>query len=142
MIARPQNIISNLKRQTMKYKALIIATISVFCFLTFFSGIIRHDVDENAHLQLAAQKQFDCVGQIDKDTTVIGSCALISERFVLITAHVFIDSDTTPDTMELNGQKIIAYVSCNNRVTDVTKLNLVSNGQKVKVKNLMLHPTI
>jgi secreted trypsin-like serine protease len=58
----------------------------------------------------------------------------------LSAAHVFIDSDTRPDTMEFNGQTAIAYVSYNHRVTDVTKLYLMFNGQKFKVKNLFLHP--
>lgn len=124
----------------MKFKTLIIPTLSVIGFLTFFSGIIRHDVDEKAYLKLAEQKQFDCVGRIYKDTTASGSCVLISDRFVLSAAHVFIDSDTRPDTMEFNGQTIVAYVTYNHRVTDVTEVYLVFKGQKVKVKSLMLHP--
>ena len=83
----------------MKHKTVIITTLSAMIFLTFFSGIIRHDVDEKIYLKLAAQKQFDCVGRIYKDTLASGSCVLISDRFVLSAAHVFIDSDTRPDTL-------------------------------------------
>ncbi|NLN96717.1 MAG: trypsin-like serine protease [Bacteroidales bacterium] len=109
-------------------------------FLTFFSGIIRHDVDEKAYLKLAAKKQFGCVGQIYKDTSASGSCVLISDHFVLSCAHVFVDSDTRPDTLNFNGHTIVSYVAYNHRVTDISNLKLVFKGQKVKVKNLWIHP--
>ncbi len=125
----------------MKCKQLIFFIFSVMIFLTFFSGIIRHDVDEKAYLKLAAKKQFDCVGRVYKDTSASGSCVLISDRFVLSGAHLFIDSDTRPDTIEFNGQTVVAYVPYNHRVTDVNNLNLVFKGQKVKVKNLIVHPS-
>ncbi|MBK9734639.1 MAG: trypsin-like serine protease [Saprospiraceae bacterium] len=124
----------------MKHYRLIISTFCVLAFFIFFSGIIRHDVNEKNYLSLATEKQFDCVGLIYKDTSASGSCVLISDRFVLSAAHVFIDSDTRPDTMEFNGQIAVNYVNYNHRVTDVTKLYLMFNGQKVKVKNLLLHP--
>ncbi len=124
----------------MKHNRLIISIFSVFAFLIFFSGIIRHDVNEKNYLSLATEKQFECVGRVYKDTNTSGSCVLVSDRYVLSAAHVFIDSDTRPDTMEFNGQTAIAYVSYNHRVTDVTKLYLMFNGQKFKVKNLFLHP--
>ncbi len=124
----------------MKHKTVIITTLSAMIFLTFFSGIIRHDVDEKIYLKLAAQKQFDCVGRIYKDTLASGSCVLISDRFVLSAAHVFIDSDTRPDTLNFNGQTIIVYVTYNHRVTDISNVNLVFDGQKVKVNNIWIHP--
>lgn len=124
----------------MKPNRLMISTFSVLAFLIFFSGIIRDDVNEKNYLSLATEKQFDCVGRTYKDTSAIGSCVLISDRFVLSAAHVFIDSDTRPDTMEFNGKITVHYINYNRRVTDVTKLYLMFNGQKVKVKNLLLHP--
>ncbi len=57
----------------MKYKQSIFFILGAIIFLTFFSGIIRHDVDEKAYLELAAEKQFDCVGRVFKDTTASGS---------------------------------------------------------------------
>lgn len=65
---------------------------------------------------------------------------MISDRFVLSAAHVFIDSDTRPDTLNFNGMTIVSYVPYNHRITDVSNLNLIFKGQKVKVKNLWLHP--
>jgi secreted trypsin-like serine protease len=131
----------NKPADNQQQKGLIITTLCVIIFLTFFSGIIRHDVEEKAYLQLAVQKQFDCVGRIyKKDTTASGSCVLINDRFVLSAAHVFIDSETRPDTIEFNGQKIVAYVPYNTRITNVSDLTLEIKGKKVKVKNLWLHP--
>jgi len=124
----------------MKQNRLFILALSAVAYLIFFSGIIRHDVDETAYFKLANEKQFDCVGQVFKDTSSSGSCVFISDRFGLSAAHVFIDSDTRPDTMKFNGQRLVTYVSYNHRVTDVNNLYLVFKGQKVKVKNLSLHP--
>lgn len=124
----------------MKYKQLIFTIFCLTNFLIFFSGITRHDVDEKKYLELAARKQFDCVGRIYNDTTAIGSCVLISDRFVLSAAHIFIDSDTRLDTHYFNGYTVISFVEYNHRVTDVANLKLIFKGQKVKVKNLWLHP--
>lgn len=125
----------------MKYHSRKILTLSALTILTFFSGIIRHDVDEKNYLALAAERQFDCVGQVFKDTSASGSCVLISDRFVLSAAHVFIDSDTRPQKMEFNGQTVVVFVPYNQRVTDVTKLHVVFDGLKYKVKNLTIHPS-
>lgn len=124
----------------MKHHREIFLTLGALIILTFTSGIIRHDVDENEYFELAAEKQFDCVGQIFKDTLARGSCVLISDRFVLSAAHVFIDSDTRPDTMEFNGQTVVVSKQFNHRVTDVNKLYLIFEEQKLKVKSLILHP--
>jgi secreted trypsin-like serine protease len=124
----------------MRNKKVLLSVLGVILFLTFFSGIIRHDVDEKAYLALASEKQFDCVGRVYKDTSESGSCILIGDRFVLSAAHVFIDSDFRPDTMDYNGQKVISYLPYNHRVTDVSKLSLIFKGQKVKIKNVLLHP--
>jgi secreted trypsin-like serine protease len=124
----------------MKYNKITVFIFCILAFLAFFSGIIRHDVKEARYLKLAQQKQFDCVGQIFKDTTVSGSCVLISDRFVLSAAHIFIDCDTRPDTIQLNGQTIIAYVSYNERVTDISKLYVLFNGHRVRAKKLLIHP--
>lgn len=120
----------------MKHKSLIIPII----FLTFFAGITRHDVDESKYLKLAAEKQFDCVGQIFKGTSSSGSCVLIGDRYVISAAHVFIDNDTRPDTFSVGGQTIIAYVPFNQRLTDTSELNVVFKSNKTGVKRLLLHP--
>ncbi|MDP2209281.1 MAG: trypsin-like serine protease [Bacteroidota bacterium] len=115
----------------------------LFCgllFFLFFSGIYRHDVDVNEYLSLAKEPQFDCVGQIYKDTIPEGSCVLIHEKYVLTAAHVLIDEDMRPDTIEVDGIKIIAYQYFNARETDVDELLLFFNDKKVKAKRIILHP--
>lgn len=126
--------------KTIKNNPASVLVLSFLVFLTFVSGIYRHDVNEEKYLKLAQEEQFECVGKIYKDTLKSGSCVFIGDRFVLSAAHVFIDRDTRPDTMELDGQTVVAYVSYNQRVTDVAKLYVVFKGQKIKVKNLTLHP--
>lgn len=108
--------------------------------ITFFSGVIRHDVNLEEHLELAQEKQFDCVGRIYKDTLASGSCVLINERFVLTAAHVFIDSEQRPDTVQIDGQKVILFTPYNHRVTNESKIKVEFNGKKVEVKKLTLHP--
>ena len=102
-------------------------------FLTFVSGIIRHDVPEKKYLKLGKQKQFGCVGETGR-----GSCVLINERYVLSAAHCFIDSDTRPDTLDtmLDGKKVslVVYVPVSPRVTDFSKVYATFNGRKVKVR--------
>jgi secreted trypsin-like serine protease len=125
----------------MKHERIKFSTLCSIAFLTFFSGIIRHDIDEKEYLKLATESQFDCVGQVFKDTTTRGSCVLISDRFVLSAAHVFIDSDTRTDTMNFNGQTAVVYVPYNHRVTNISGISLAFKGQKVKIKHLWLHPS-
>lgn len=124
----------------MKSRKVASLIMGILIFVAFFSGIFRDDVSEEAYLQLAQQKQFDCVGRIIKDTTPNGSCVLINDRFALSAAHVFIDNDIRMDTMHYNGQRIILYVPINKRLTDVSGLYIMINEQKVKVKNIVLHP--
>src|SRR5262245_61834403 len=124
--------------KTLTYnKATIV--VSFFAFLIFFSGIIRDDVKEEKYLQFAHQKQFDCVGQVYKDSSASGSCVLISDHYVLSAAHVFIEYDTRQDTITVNKMTVTTFVPYNQRVTDVTKLYLVFNGQKIKAKKIILH---
>ncbi|MBS1560245.1 MAG: trypsin-like serine protease [Bacteroidetes bacterium] len=124
----------------MHYPKTVVTVFGIVAFLTLCSGVVRHDVKESKYLTLARQKQFECVGQIRKDTSVSGSCVLIGDRYVLSAAHVFIDSDTRADTIKMSGQTIISYTPVNTRVTDVSTIIVVIGGQKIKAKRLVLHP--
>lgn len=115
-------------------------TLMTTIFLLFFSGIIRHDVNEKEYMKLAGEKQFDVVGQVYIDTTSTGSCVLIHEKFVLSAAHVFIVSDYREDSIIQDGQKIISYQPYNNHVVDVSKVSIKIKGQKRAVKKIILHP--
>ena len=107
--------------------------LALLVFLTFVSGIIRHDVPEKKYLKLGKQKQFDCVGQIGG-----GSGVLVDARHVLSAAHCFIDLDTRPDTLDtlLNGKKarLILNVPIGYKVADFSKMYATFSGRKFKVK--------
>lgn len=113
---------------------------ALLMFFIFFSGVIRHDVDEESYLQLAQQKQFDCVGQVYIDTAMSGSCVLIRERFVLSAAHVFIEHETRMDTVEMGGRKVIVNTPINKKLVDVSQLFVQIKGEKLSVKKISLHP--
>ena len=117
-------------------KKITILTFSVLAFLTFFSGIIRDDVKEEKYLKLAQQKQFDCVGQVFKDTVPAGSCVLVSDRFVLSAAHVFIENDFRLDTIVSNGMTMIINQPINPRTGDITTYFFSFNGKRYQGKSL------
>ena len=124
----------------MKNKKTTILTFSAFAFLLFFSGIIRDDVKEEKYLKLAQQKQFDCVGQVFKDTVPAGSCVLISDRFVLSAAHVFIVNDHRLDTIMYNGLTMIINKPINSRTGDITTYFFSFKGKRYQGKSLKLYP--
>jgi len=124
----------------MKYDKLIALFFCLTIFFTFFSGIIRDDVDEAAYLELANEPQFDCVGQVFHDTTVTGSCVLINSQFALTAAHVLLTNDTRQDTVKMNGQVYITHIPVNVRVANASNIYFQINGRKVRAKKLILHP--
>ena len=125
----------------MKLKKATILIFSALAFLTFFSGIIRDDVKEEKYLKLARQKQFDCVGQVFKDTVPAGSCVLIGDRFVLSAAHVFIQNDYRLDTIVNNGITMIINKPINSRTGDITTYFFSFNGKRYQGKSLEIYPT-
>jgi secreted trypsin-like serine protease len=120
-------------------------------------GITRHDVDEAEYLRLAQEKQFDCVGQVFKNSKESGSCVLIGDRYVLTAAHVLIDFDMRPDTILLKGgtilgsgslrdtipmngfARIISNTPFNQRATNVASLSVRFKEQSFKVKRITLY---
>lgn len=123
--------------------------LTVLVFFAFVCGIIRHDVPEKKYLQLGKQKQFDCVGRLDRmDATghVVpgGSCVLVGQRYVLSAAHCFLDYDTRPDTLDtlIDGRKatLVLYVQTNPRLTDFSRVRATFGRQEVRVKRGVVHP--
>jgi hypothetical protein len=112
------------------------------CLLTILltAGIIRHDVSEEDYLSLAAEKQFDVVGQVFIDEEATGSCVLIDDRYVLSAAHVFISSDYQVDTIMYNGNPMVTYTPKNQRPVNPAKVSLAFNGKNYGVRRIILHP--
>lgn len=108
-------------------------------FFLFFNGITRHDVDEEKYLDLAKQKQFDCVVQVFRDTASIGSGVLISDRHVLTAAHIIIESDLREETIVRDTTTITLYQPYNIHA-DTTNLNIVVKGQRYRGKKVAMHP--
>jgi Trypsin len=129
--------------QTIKksfMKKLTTLTLSALALLIFFSGIRRDDVKEEKYLTLAQQKQFDCVGQIFKDTVPRGSCVLVGDRFVLSAAHCFIDYDYRWDTIVSNGMTIPINKPINPRTSDITTFFFSFKGKRYQGKSLKIYP--
>lgn len=123
----------------MKHTKLFATLAGLFLFLLFFNGIIRHDVDEEQYLALGKQKQFDCVVEIYRNGDAKGSGVLISDRYVLTAAHIAVESDIKLDTMTQNDMKITVYQPYNERI-DGSDLFVLVNGERIKVKNIAVHP--
>ena len=113
--------------------------ITVFSIL-FISGISRVDVSPDKHIKLARQEQFTCVGQMMVDGDAAGSGVLICENLVLSAAHVFILSDTRPDTLEIEGEKVVVFTPINEHPAKPEQVIFKLNGTNYKVKKLILHP--
>jgi secreted trypsin-like serine protease len=109
-------------------------------FFTFFSGIIRHDVKEGKYVKLGQQRQFNCVSQVFLNKTPNASAVLISEKFALSAAHIFIESDTRNDTVKINGKRVILFTSINERVVNFDRISILHNGKYIKAKKIIIHP--
>ncbi|MAX79954.1 MAG: hypothetical protein CL843_07245 [Crocinitomicaceae bacterium] len=124
----------------MKLRAALLFVIVVITT----SGIIRHDVPDEAYIKFAQQPQFDCAGLVttpqQKDEDGGGSCVLISKKYVLTAAHIFIESDTKSDTIEYNGMPMVVYTPINKHVAEVSKFNFIFDNVPYKAKRVTLHP--
>lgn len=98
-------------------------SLAFLCYYSYtgMGGIYRHDVPVEKYKALAAQSQFDCVGEIMKNATQLeGSCVLIGRKYVLSAAHCFIKSDTEKDTMTVGNNKVTVYKQVNTHVADIS----------------------
>ena len=104
----------------MTYKINLTSLLILLLITNSFAGVFRHDVQVVLHEQLAAQPQFDCVGGICNDTSAapMGSCVLISERFVLTAAHVFMH---------------------NKKVAPAKNIVIVLKGRQIKAKQIIVY---
>lgn len=123
----------------MKVLTFVIINLQ-FWTISMLGGVIRDDVNINKYTTLANQSRFDCVGEIIRDNEVVGSCVLIGEKYVVSTAHVFIEHDFKSDTMQISGQTIIAIVPYNDHVGNIYNYTFRFKGKKYDAEKMLIHP--
>ncbi len=124
----------------MKIPIYIFLLNLTFWTTLLFGGVIRDDININEYTSLANQSRFDCVGEIIRDKEVVGSCVLIDENCVISTAHVFIEHNFKSDTMQIDGQTIIANVPYNDHVGDLKNYSFRFKGKIYSAKKMLIHP--
>jgi hypothetical protein len=72
---------------------------------------------------LGSLKQFECVGEVvvDSISKTGGSCVLVDKKFALSAAHVLAEFEFNPNTIKMNGQRMIVNVASNPKVADISK---------------------
>lgn len=122
-------------------KRRFVTPLTAVLFLAFFSGIFRHDRQERQHVRLGQQRAFACVRPVLVNNVPTASAVLIADRYALSAAHVLIESDTRPDTLQIQGKPVILYTAMNERVVNVDQVAIVHQGKSIKAKRILLHPS-
>src|SRR6185437_6804100 len=123
----------------MEKKILLIFVLFLFV-LTSQAGIYRHDRKESQYAALAAQPQFDCVGQLWRGDELYGSCVLVGSKYVISAAHCFIESSYRPDTIVQGNQTIVAYQPYDQHVGRDSDYSVIYNGTRYHCKKLKIYP--
>ena len=106
------------------------------------AGIYRDDVPVARYRALAAQPQFQCVGELfdDRERMLGGSCILVGNRYVLSAAHCFIKSDSRQDTMTVGGKQIIVNQQMNERVGNISTYSFRFGRRRYHGKAIKIFP--
>lgn len=121
-------------------KHCILFVVLLFIYSIAIAGIYRHDKKESEYVALGAQPQFNCVGKILHNGEMHGSCVLVSSRYVLSAAHVFIEADHRERTINSGGQTVIVNEPYNKHVGNAGNYTMVFNGRQYKCKALKVYP--
>lgn len=114
--------------------------IIVLLFFLFFSGIIRHDINEKEYLALASQKQFDCVGTLLIEGDPDASCVLIKPNYVLTAAHcLYVSGNYTTDTLEIDGKIMIDYLYPDERKAEPNDVSVSFKEKIYTTKRIVIH---
>jgi len=71
-------------------------------------GVIRHGIDKQRSIELAHQKEYQCVGLMRQHSRVRGSCVLIHPRIVLTAAHTLVKlTPNTPLMIQFDSLEIV-----------------------------------
>ena len=123
----------------MKIRPILV--IGLFCMCsTALAGIYRHDKKESDYVALGGQPQFNCVGKILHTGEMSASCVLISNRYVLSAAHVFIVADHRERTIGSGGQTVIVNEPYNKHLGNAADYIVVLNGKQYNCKTLTVYP--
>jgi len=122
-------------------KKLLILLSSFFATVTAVAGVYRHDKAEKEYTDLAAQQQFDCVGQVLHGGGKSGSCVLIGDKYVLCAAHVFKESQTRPDTIQNGTTTMVAYKQYGEHMGNVGDYSFLFAGKEYAGKVMHVYPT-
>jgi hypothetical protein len=118
------------------------AIISSILLLTTFSwaGIYRHDKKVSEYETLAAMPQFNCVGQLFRNGKFYSSCVFIRGKFVLSSAHCFVEYDTKIDTIHQGNSTIYANLAYNKRIGIPLNYYVVFDGVRYDCRRIIIYP--
>jgi hypothetical protein len=125
-----------------KFKILFFL-ILLFSSIPSFAGIIRDDVPIEKYLALAQEPQFDCVGQAFFNEKPVGSCVLISGKYVLSALHCFLDMDDQiymERVKDDKGDTILVPKQKDLKIRDINDLTFEFKGMKYKGSRLFINP--
>lgn len=109
----------------------------VVCLITT-SGIYRDDTSKDEYRKLALEPQFEGVGKVVKNDTLIGSCVLLNSKYVLSVGHSFVENDFRWDTAYLGEMKVLANLPYNYRLADITRFYFVFGKDSIKGRKIIL----
>ncbi len=122
-------------------KISILLISSLLLAATTQAGVYRHDRKKQQYIDLAAKKEFDCVGMVNNNGSRGGSCVLIGKKYVLSAAHVFKVSETRPDTFYEGKSMIIVNQPVKERIGNRQDYTFIFKGKSYNAKSISIYPT-
>lgn len=131
---------------------------AVIILILLTSGVYRHDTPIEKYLELANQKEFDCVGRIyqsssddwvpsgvdmkftNLDWRQAGSCIIIDSLHILTAAHLVTGENKKDTVVSANGMNVLTYVVTSKYVRPVADFWFLIMNQTVKAKKITCYP--
>lgn len=116
------------------------------CLLIFWlvidlqSGVVRDDVKPKKCISLANEAQFNCVGKIMEGENMIGSCVLLSDRWVITSARILMEKAVRVDTVNVDGVDITIQESKVTRTKAISSLKILIGETEYLCDKIILHP--
>jgi hypothetical protein len=122
----------------MKLRIKYLVTL-IFLWNLGFAGIVLDGKSKKQSKKYADKTEFNCIGKIFQNEIFVGSCVLISNKIVLSAAHVFITHEFRTDTIQMNGQIVIANVPISNEIGDIHSYQLIFGNKKYKIEKIKMY---